>query len=52
MVKRVQIDQKRKMTQINDPVRITKNYSSSKLKMESLKHLFKQIIDQVASQKL
>lgn len=52
MVKRVKIDQKRKLAHISDPVRVTKNHNSFKSKVESLKILFKQIIDFVNSEML
>lgn len=45
MVKRVQVDHKRKMNQVNNPVRINKSALPTKTKFENLKTLFKQIVE-------
>lgn len=44
MVQRVQNDQKRKLTNICDRVRLAKNSSKLKIKQDLLKQLFKQLI--------
>lgn len=52
MVKRVKMDQRRKMTHINDPVRITKNHGGLKIKLDSLRQLVRQVMSGIRMQKL
>lgn len=52
MVKRVLNDQKRKLSQVNDPVRMTKIHNKTKAKNEILKLIFKHFIEFMSTHKI
>ena len=45
LVRRVQNDQKRKLAEVKDPVRLNKHQTSQRTKISTLKSLFRQLIE-------